>query len=90
MRRFVSPVLGVLTLPLFLLGCSGDVVEKPGNPRLAKSGKQLTAEAEIPLAADSSEAIPDGNKPSKNATAADAQQAARLLRWKPLLPIKLK
>ena len=77
MRRFVSPVLGVLTWSLFLLGCSGDVVEKSVNPRLAKSGKQLTAEAEIPLAADSSEAIPDENKPSKNATAGDAQQAAQ-------------
>ena len=77
MRRFVSPVLGVLTLSLFLLGCSGDVVEKPVNPRLAKSGKQLTAEAEIPRVADSSEAIPDENKPSENATAGDAQQAAQ-------------
>jgi len=77
MRRFVSPVLGVLTWSLFLLGCSGDVVEKPVNPRLAKSGKQLTAEAEMPQAADSSEAIPDENKSSENATAADAQQAAQ-------------
>ena len=77
MRRFVSPVLGVLILALFLLGCSGDVVEKPGNPRLAKSGKKLTAEPEIPRAADSSEPIPDENKPSENATAADAQQVAR-------------
>ena len=77
MRRLVSPVFGVLTSSLFLLGCSGDVVEKSVNPRLAKSGKQLTAEAEIPRAADSSEAIPDENKPSENATAGDAQQAAQ-------------
>ena len=77
MRRLVSPVFGVLILTLFLLGCSSDVVEKPVNPRLTKSGKQLTAEAEIPRAADSSEAIPDENKPSENATAGDAQQAAQ-------------
>ena len=53
------------------------MVEKPVNPRLAKSGKQLTAEAEIPRATDSSEAIPDEYKPSENASTGDAQQAAQ-------------
>ena len=77
MRRFVSPVLGVLALSLLLIGCTQEAVEKPVNPRLAKSGKQLTEEAEIPLAADSSEAIPDEDKPSRNATDGDAMGAAQ-------------
>ena len=77
MRRFVSPVLGVLALSLLLIGCTQEAVEKPVNPRLAKSGKQLTEEAEIPLAADSSEAIPAEDKPSRNATDGDAMDAAQ-------------
>ena len=77
MRCFVSPVLGVLALSLLLIGCTQEAVEKPVNPRLAKSGKQLTEEAEIPLAADSSEAIPDEDKPSRNATVGDAKKVAQ-------------
>ena len=73
MRRFIPPILGVLALSLLLLGCTQEVLEKPVNPRLAKSGKQLTEEAEIALAADSSEAITEEHKPSGIAPVGDAK-----------------
>ena len=77
MRCFVSPVLGVLALSLLLLGCTQEAVEKSVNPRLVKSGKQLTEEAEIELAPDSSEAIPEEHKPSGIAPVGDAKIVAQ-------------
>ena len=77
MRCFVSPALGVLALSLFLLGCTQEAVEKSVNPRLVKSGKQLTKEAEIELAPDSSEAIPEEHKPSGITPIGDAKKVAQ-------------
>ena len=77
MRRFVSPALGVLALSLLLIGCTQEAVEKPFNPRLAKSGKQLTEEAEIVLVTSSSEAIPEEHKPSGIDTVGDAKKIAQ-------------
>ena len=72
MGRFISIISGILALSLFLPGCSREVVEKPANPRLAKSGEKLTKEEGIPVASDSSESIPDEDKRSGNITTGDA------------------
>ena len=77
MRRFVFLLLGILALSLLLIGCTQEAVEKPFNPRLAKSGKQLTEEAEIVLVASSSEAIPEEHKPSGIDKVGDAKKIAQ-------------
>jgi Mg-chelatase subunit ChlD len=76
MGRFISLIPGILALSLFLPGCSRELVEKPVNPRLAKSGKKLIEEEGIPVASDSSESIPDEDKRLGNITAGDAKAVA--------------
>ena len=60
MRFAISILCGLL-----LAGCSRETAEEPSgkiNPRLAKSGRQLAAEPEIPVANDSSESISSDEK----------------------------
>ena len=82
MRCSASSILVALTVPLILLGCAREA-KAPVNPRLTKSGKQLTEETEIVLASDSSEAIPEENKPSEIVVVADAKEVTQAAAQEP-------
>ena len=60
---------------LVLAGCSKEAEKPQENPRLAKSGKKLTDEPEIPIANDSSKPV-ESKVTSPPPTSAQAKQAA--------------
>lgn len=78
-----------LAMGLVIAGCSSDEAAKPPeNPRLAKSGKKLTDEPEIPIANDSPE--PVEAKVSSTTSTAETNAAASSGETPPLSQAQLQ